>query len=192
MSRREAVVRTTLDSSRGRHEQRHTSAWRPLATLLAVAALMAWSIDANAATRARSTKPSKASKSTTAAIVNPPAPASAIVTNRVIAYYFHTTQRCASCRAIEANSREALESAFGDQLKDGRLIWRVVNVDTKGNEHFMTDYKLYTKSVVLVHQVGGKTTEWKNLPKVWELLTDKPAFHAYVQGEVRGYLADPS
>ncbi len=32
--------------------------------------------------------------------------------HRVIAYYFHTTYRCASCRAIEAYSREAIESAF--------------------------------------------------------------------------------
>jgi len=109
-------------------------------------------------------------------------------TQRVIAYYFHTTQRCASCRTLEAYSREAIESAFADQLKDGRLVWRVVNTDVKGNEHFVKDYALYTKSLVLVSETRGKPARWKNLEKVWQLLQDKPAFLRYVQDETRSSL----
>jgi hypothetical protein len=112
--------------------------------------------------------------------------------HRVIAYYFHTTARCASCRAIEANSREALESAFANEIKDGRLLWKVVNVEVKGNEHFVKDYGLYTKSVVLVNEVRGKPAEWKNLEKVWQLLQDKPKFIRYVQDATRGYLTERS
>jgi hypothetical protein len=122
------------------------------------------------------------------------APAPTVVTpsvrpHRVIAFYFHTTARCASCRAIEAYSREALESAFADELRDGRLTWQVVNVEVKGNEHYVKDYGLYTKSLVLVNEVRGKPAQWKNLEKVWQLLQDKPAFLRYVQGEARTYLA---
>lgn len=109
--------------------------------------------------------------------------------HRVIAYYFHTTYRCASCRAIEAYSREAIETAFAEQIKDGRLIWRVVNIEVKGNEHFAKDYNLYTKSLVLVNEVHGKPTQWKNLEKVWQLLRDKDQFLRYVQDETRTYLA---
>ena len=112
--------------------------------------------------------------------------------HRVIAYYFHTTYRCASCRAIEAYSREAIESAFADQIKDGRILWKVVNVEVKGNEHFVKDYGLYTKSLVLVNEVRGKPTEWKNLEKVWQLLQDKPKFLRYVQDETRSYLTERS
>ncbi len=107
---------------------------------------------------------------------------------RVIAYYFHTTYRCASCRAIEAYSREAIESAFAAEIKDGRLVWKTVNIEVKGNEHFVKDYKLYTKSLVLVNEVRGKPTEWKNLEKVWQLLQDKDKFLRYVQDEARVYL----
>ena len=109
--------------------------------------------------------------------------------HRVVAYYFHTTYRCASCRAIEANSREAIENAFADQLKDGRLVWKVVNIEVKGNEHFAKDYNLYTKSLVLVNEVRGKPAQWKNLEKVWQLLQDKPKFLRYVQDEMRAYLS---
>ncbi len=108
--------------------------------------------------------------------------------HRVIAYYFHTSRRCASCRAIEAYSREAIESAFADHLKDGRIVWKVVNVEEKRNEHFVKDYRLYTKSLVLVNEVRGKPAEWKNLEKVWQLLQDKRKFMRYVQEETRAYL----
>jgi len=112
-----------------------------------------------------------------------------VLPHRVIAYYFHTTSRCASCRSIEAYSREAIESAFADELKDGRLVWKVVNVEVKGNEHFVKDYGLYTKSLVLVNENRGKRTQWKNLEKVWQLLQDKDKFLRYVQDETRSYLA---
>jgi hypothetical protein len=112
--------------------------------------------------------------------------------HRVIAYYFHTTYRCASCRAIEAYSREAIESAFADQLKDGRLVWKVINLEVKGNEHFVKDYGLYTKSLVLVSETRGKPAEWKNLEKVWQLLQDKSKFLRYVQEETRSYLGPSS
>lgn len=108
--------------------------------------------------------------------------------HRVIAYYFHTTQRCASCRAIEAYSREAIETAFADELEDGRLVWRTVNLDIKGNEHFIEDYGLYTKSLILVNETRGKPAQWKNLEKVWQLLPDKAKFLRYVQEEARAYL----
>jgi hypothetical protein len=112
--------------------------------------------------------------------------------HRVIAYYFHTTYRCASCRAIEAYSHEAIEAAFADEIKDGRILWKVVNVEVKGNEHFVKDYSLYTKSLVLVNEVRGKPAEWKNLEKVWQLLQDKDKFLRYVEDETRAYLTERS
>ncbi|HET9951141.1 MAG TPA: nitrophenyl compound nitroreductase subunit ArsF family protein [Candidatus Eisenbacteria bacterium] len=119
-----------------------------------------------------------------------PAPvAPSLLPHRVIAYYFHTTYRCASCRSLEAYSREAIESAFAYELEDGRLVWKVVDVEVKGNEHFVEEYGLYTKSLVLVNEIRGKRSQWKNLEKVWQLLQDKEAFMRYVQDETRPYLA---
>lgn len=108
---------------------------------------------------------------------------------RVTAYYFHTSYRCASCRKIEAYAKEAIETGFPDELRDGRLVWRVVNVEDKGNEHFVKDYQLYTKSLILVDQQAAREDRWKNLEKVWQLLGDKKKFHSYVVGEVRAYLS---
>lgn len=119
------------------------------------------------------------------------APASADTTaleRRVIAYYFHTNYRCASCRQIEAYSHQAIEAAFDKELASGRLIWRLVNVEEKGNEHFLEDYDLFTKSLIVVEEAKGQQVRWKNLAKVWQLLPHKEKFFGYVQDEVRRYL----
>jgi hypothetical protein len=106
----------------------------------------------------------------------------------VIAYYFHGTQRCATCRKLEAYSLESIQAGFPGQLRDGTLEWRVVNIDEPGNKHFVEDYKLYTRSLVIVKLQEGKQTEWKNLEKIWDLVDDKQGFATYVQQEIKTYL----
>ena len=105
----------------------------------------------------------------------------------VVAYYFHSAARCITCKKIEAYSEESIKGAFADELKSGKLEWRVVNVEDKGNEHFINDFQLVTKSLVIVEMEGGKQKRWKNLDRIWELVRDKPAYMKYVQDEVRAY-----
>ncbi len=109
-------------------------------------------------------------------------------TDKIIAYYFHTTYRCATCRRIEAYSREAVDTGFARELQDGRLEFRLVNVQLPENRHFIEDYQLFTKSIVLVRMKGGKQVEWTNLDRVWELTGNRDAFLGYVQQGIRGYL----
>ncbi len=106
----------------------------------------------------------------------------------VVAYYFHGNFRCQTCRKIEAFSRDAVQSGFPEELKAGRVEWRVINVEQTGNEHFVRDYQLFSKSLVLVEKEGSKQTRWKNLQKVWTLVGNKEAFTKYVQDEIRGFL----
>ena len=105
----------------------------------------------------------------------------------VVAYYFHGNFRCQTCRKIEALSREAVESGFPGDLKAGRLEWRVINVEEPGNEHFVQDYQLVSKALVLVAKEDSKQTRWKNLQKVWTLVGDKEEFIQYVRDEIRAY-----
>lgn len=108
--------------------------------------------------------------------------------HQVIVYYFHGTKRCATCLKLEAYTTEAVDSAFAEQLKSGALVFRVVNTDSTGNEHFTDDYQLYTKSVILSDQHKGEQTRWKNLEKIWELVDDHNAYLAYIRDEIQPYL----
>jgi hypothetical protein len=114
---------------------------------------------------------------------------STIAQHKVIAYYFHGTLRCASCKKIEAYSKEAIETGFPEQLKSGLLEWRMINTDLPENEHYVGDYQLFTKSLVIVDMKDGKQVAWKNLDKIWQLLNNEEYFVQYVQHEINGYLA---
>jgi hypothetical protein len=109
--------------------------------------------------------------------------------HKVVVYYFHTNTRCDTCRKIEAYSHEAIEEGFKTELRNGTLELRVVNYEEPQNRHFIKDFKLVSKSLILVNMVDGKQKEWMNLKLVWELVKNKQAFFNYVQGEVRNYLA---
>ena len=101
----------------------------------------------------------------------------------VIAYYFHGDQRCDTCRTIEAYAHEALTGGFPTEISEGRLTWRVVNMDRPENEGYIDRFELSHGGVVLAD--GGR---WKNLEKVWGLYFDKESFVAYVRKETRAFL----
>jgi hypothetical protein len=115
---------------------------------------------------------------------------STMSTSKVIAYYFHSTRRCVSCKKIEKYSRDAIEKGFEKEIKSGKVEFRQVNTDEKENQHYMKDYQLYTKSLVLSYVENGKETKWKNLDKVWTLLRKKETFVEYVQDELRVFWGD--
>jgi len=67
-------------------------------------------------------------------------------------------------------------------------VWKTVDVETKGNEHFIKDYQLFSKAVVVVDMKDGKQVQWKNLKDIWQIVGKKEAFTRYIQGEVQSYL----
>ena len=111
-------------------------------------------------------------------------------TDGVVAYYFHGNVRCATCRKIEAYADEAVHSGFPEVIEDGALAWRVVNVDEADNKHFIQDFQLVTRSVVLAEYSNGKVVRWRNLDKVWQLVRDKERFVDYLQIETRTFLGE--
>lgn len=107
---------------------------------------------------------------------------------QLVVYYFHTTFRCPSCNYIEQTTEAAIKETFADELASGRMVFKSINIEEKGNEHFAKDYTLYTKSVIVSDMVNGEQTRWKNLEKVWQLIRKDDDFRAYIITEVKAYL----
>ncbi len=103
----------------------------------------------------------------------------------VLVYYFHATTRCATCRRIEAYAKETVANRFAADLQARRLEWQAVNVDEPANRHFIQDFQLYTRSVVVVDAKNPK--RFKVLDRVWQLSQDKEAFQRYVEEEIRAF-----
>jgi hypothetical protein len=109
---------------------------------------------------------------------------------KVIAYYFHGTARCPTCYKLEQYSKEAIETNFKDALASGKLEFRAVNVEDKGDEHYGSDYQLYTKSLILSLVKDGKQIKWINLDKIWEYVGNHQRFVDYVKSGVAELLKE--
>lgn len=109
---------------------------------------------------------------------------------QVVITYFHTTFRCPTCKKLESYSRETVENDFAKQIKENKIVFRTVNLEEAENEHFIKDYKLYTKSLIVSLQENGKEIRWKNLPDIWRLVHSREKFEEYVQSEIEAYLKD--
>jgi hypothetical protein len=111
---------------------------------------------------------------------------------KFVAYYFHATARCPTCRKIEQLSAEAINNSFPSKLKSGTLEFRHVNVEEQQNRHFVSDFKLYTRSLVIVRYSGDKVEQHKNLTRVWELVYSPQQFGEYVRSEIGEFMGGRS
>ncbi len=109
---------------------------------------------------------------------------------KTVAYYFHGNMRCATCHKMEEYINEALDENFKDELASGLLISKAVNTDEKENKHFVDEYELYTKTLIIARTQNGKTIQHKNLSKIWEHVGNKENFITYVTTEIADFLKD--
>lgn len=108
----------------------------------------------------------------------------------VVAYYFHGNARCVTCRNMEKYAKEAIENNFSEQLDNGTLVFKAVNIDEKDNEHFIDEYQLYTKTIIISQVKNGKEVRHKNLSKIWEYARNREKFLEYVAAEIGEYLKE--
>lgn len=120
----------------------------------------------------------------------PVQPVQQAIKSKVIAYYFHGTHRCPTCLNIERYSREAIEKHFSKELQDKRLEFKPLNIEEPGNRHYIQDYQLFTKSLVITLRKGDKQIKWKTLTDVWTHVSDKEKFYQYVKDEIETFLKE--
>jgi hypothetical protein len=108
---------------------------------------------------------------------------------QIVVYYFHGDVRCPTCHKLENYAKEALDTYFTEDLAAGKVKWKPTNVDTPGNEHFIKDYGLVTKSVVISKIFDGRQVEWKNLDQIWQLVGDKGKYLEYIRDSVKVFAA---
>ncbi|MDX2110705.1 MAG: nitrophenyl compound nitroreductase subunit ArsF family protein [Verrucomicrobiota bacterium] len=110
----------------------------------------------------------------------------------VVVTYFTTNVRCVSCRKIEELTLGVLDERYSDALKSGRIVFQTHNIDLPENKHFITDYDLSFKTVVVEEMREGKQISWQKLDDVWTLLDDPVAFYNYVSEAINKKLSSQS
>lgn len=90
------------------------------------------------------------------------APKEVTVKDHVEVLYFHGKQRCATCMAIERNTKAALQKYFADQLKKGSVVFKVIDISKAENEKLADKYEVTWSSLFVVKYKNGKETH-KNM-----------------------------
>jgi thiol-disulfide isomerase/thioredoxin len=109
---------------------------------------------------------------------------------KVVVYYFFGNIRCETCHKLESYAQESLQNNFADEIKAGLIEWKPVNTDETQNRHFIKDYELVSKSIVLSNTLAGKEVSWKNLDKIWELVGNKDKYVEYIKVNVAEFLKE--
>lgn len=78
------------------------------------------------------------------------------VRDHVEVMYFHGKQRCATCMAIEKYAREVVEKDFANEKKNGRVVFKTVDISTDEGEKIARKYRVTWSSLYVNGWKNGK------------------------------------
>ena len=102
----------------------------------------------------------------------------------LIVYYLHSKTRCPTCRAIESQAHDVVQSDFASELKSGAVTWKVMNYEEPSGAGLAKKFEIQNPVVVLARMKGGEIAQWKRLDRVWALVGDKPGYASYLRNEI--------
>ena len=76
--------------------------------------------------------------------------------DRVEVIYFHGKQRCTTCMAIEKNAKEVVNTHFANELKNGSVVFKSVDISTPVGEKIADKYEVTWSSLFVNKWKDGK------------------------------------
>ncbi len=108
--------------------------------------------------------------------------------NGVLILQFHRTQRCKFCNDMERHTKEALNIYFLDDLQNGNIAFRTIDMELPRYESLRKKYDLFTSTLVLVDVSGSKESRWKIVTEAWYLTDKKQKFIEMFRSELIEFL----
>jgi hypothetical protein len=116
------------------------------------------------------------------------ASAADVPADRVVAMYFHRTQRCPTCLKMGGYTEEAVNGGFAQQIKERKVEFHYVDFQDEKNAALTKGYGVTGPTLIIVKVVDNKGKEIRNLTEIWSKVADKAAFIKYVQENVAACL----
>lgn len=104
----------------------------------------------------------------------------------IYAVVFRGGELCPTCDKMEAAAREL----FAERASLADVTLSVIDYELPGNEHYLSDYDLYTTTVVLIEQRGGLVARWRNLDDSWVRVEETGDFAPYLEAEIARFRAE--
>lgn len=114
-------------------------------------------------------------------------PSAEITADKLEVFYFHSNARCYSCKTVGQYVNETMLNKYDDQLKNGKIDYREINVDLPENKEIAKKFKA-TGSSLYINRItdGQETIEPDTL--VWRLLGDEAKFKKHLEDKINSYL----
>ena len=106
---------------------------------------------------------------------------------RIVACYFHRTERCPTCQKISQYIEGAVQDRFADETKSGDIGVKMIDYQVEESQHFTDYYEITGPTLIIMDIVDGKVKQYKRAPKVWAFVGSQEKFYDYIEKEIRGY-----
>ncbi|MCH5214849.1 MAG: thioredoxin [Muribaculaceae bacterium] len=105
--------------------------------------------------------------------------------------YFHGDMRCRNCYAMEKGVAELLDDEFKQEVKDGKIIFKTIDITTEEGERVADNYGVTWSSLFLNNWKDGKE-ERNDLTRMGmsTAAKDPETFKAEVKKHITNYLND--
>lgn len=111
-----------------------------------------------------------------------------ITADKLEVYYFHRTARCYSCNTAGEYVSETITEYFSDQVKNGIIDFREINVDLSENKEIARKFQATGSSLFINKIVNGKDNIEQDA-NIWRLLNSEARFKDYLKNKIESYLA---
>lgn len=91
---------------------------------------------------------------------NEEAKASLLLSDHVEVYYFHFTQRCVTCRAIEDETRKAIDEIYSEALDEGKIAFIALNLEEEDGKRMAEKLNVSGQALLVVK--NGKQVNLTN------------------------------
>lgn len=69
--------------------------------------------------------------------------------------YFHATNRCMTCNAVENNAKSLIDENFKTQLDNGDITFKSLNIDESENDAITEKYQVSFSTLLLINHQNG-------------------------------------
>lgn len=104
--------------------------------------------------------------------------------NQIEVIDFYSTHRCETCRAIEANTKYTLDTYFSEQLKNGVIVFKTINVDKDENYDVARKFNASSTALFLNVIIDGKSKKIDLTEFAFMNGTDKELFSAELKAKL--------
>lgn len=132
----------------------------------------------NADSTAAETATSKCDGNCAKKLIENNAKDTAIVKNLVEVIVFHGVKQCETCQAIKKNTKEVIDEQFADQVKAGKLTYRIVDFSLDENKALAEKYQIaWTSLVIISHdEMGNESVNNISKYAIGNARTNTPEF----------------